>query len=204
MYHARYVGTILCYSTRKILIPLEISGEDIKKFREKNGITQSRLGQMIGVHKNTIINYEKGEVIPESKQRLLSDIIKEASNLVQELNSPRYGNISTLGNRIRKKREMKGLTLQQLADFLGKQNKTVVSSWELDKNEPSVSDIRKIAEALGTTTSYLIDGVDERIPEGKVLVDSGRYARMLEELNDQKDKQLKEKEVQLKSLKNNH
>ena len=194
----------MCYSTRKILIPLEISGEDIKKFREKNGITQSRLGQMIGVHKNTIINYEKGEVIPESKQRLLSDIIKEASNLVQELNSPRYGNISTLGNRIRKKREMKGLTLQQLADFLGKQNKTVVSSWELDKNEPSVSDIRKIAEALGTTTSYLIDGVDERIPEGKVLVDSARYARMLEELNDQKDKQLKEKEVQLKSLKNNH
>lgn len=204
MYHARYVGTILCYSTRKILIPLEISGEDIKKFREKNGITQSRLGQMIGVHKNTIINYEKGEVIPESKQRLLSDIIKEASNLVQELNSPRYGNISTLGNRIREKREMKGLTLQQLADFVGKQNKTVVSSWELDKNEPSVSDIRKIAEALGITTSYLIDGVDERIPEGKVLVDSGRYARMLEELNDQKDKQLKEKEVQLKSLKNNH
>jgi transcriptional regulator with XRE-family HTH domain len=166
----------LCYSTRKILIPLEISGEDIKKFREKNGITQSRLGQMIGVHKNTIINYEKGEVIPESKQRLLSDIIKEASNLVQELNSPRYGNISTLGNRIREKREMKGLTLQQLADFMGKQNKTVVSSWELD----------------------------ERIPEGKVLVDSARYARMLEELNDQKDKQLKEKEVQLKSLKNNH
>jgi DNA-binding XRE family transcriptional regulator len=56
-------------------LTLEITGEDIKKFREENGLTQSYLAKKIGVHKNTIINYEKGHVIPDSKQEQLAALI---------------------------------------------------------------------------------------------------------------------------------
>ena len=44
---------------------------DIRLIRQKLGISQEELGKMIGVSRNTIANYEKGGVIPESKHDLL-------------------------------------------------------------------------------------------------------------------------------------
>jgi DNA-binding XRE family transcriptional regulator len=58
-----------------MIYALEITGEDIKKFREEKGLSQSYLAKKIGVHKNTIINYEKGQVIPDSKQEQLATLI---------------------------------------------------------------------------------------------------------------------------------
>lgn len=44
---------------------------------------------------------------------------------------------------------------------MGKGHKTVVSAWETGKAEPSLADVRKLAEVLETTVGWLIDGTGE-------------------------------------------
>jgi phage repressor protein C with HTH and peptisase S24 domain len=70
-----------------MLISLKISGEDIKKFRKEKGLSQVELGKRLGVHKTTIINYEKGDTIPASKQEILVAMIE--GRMDQLLEEPR-------------------------------------------------------------------------------------------------------------------
>lgn len=51
--------------------------EEIKKKRKELGLTQDELGKLIGVSKNTILNYEKGKVIPDSKITILDTVLNE-------------------------------------------------------------------------------------------------------------------------------
>lgn len=53
---------------------------DLKKRRKDLGFTQESLAKALGVDRRTIINYEKGEVIPESKVKLLDIILNQNSN----------------------------------------------------------------------------------------------------------------------------
>ncbi len=48
---------------------------DIKKIREKLGITQEQLAEMVGVHPRTIQNWESGSTIPQSKHVILRDLM---------------------------------------------------------------------------------------------------------------------------------
>jgi transcriptional regulator with XRE-family HTH domain len=48
---------------------------NIKDLRNEKGFSQSELARRIGVSRQTIVNYEKGEVIPESKKELLYNIL---------------------------------------------------------------------------------------------------------------------------------
>jgi transcriptional regulator with XRE-family HTH domain len=58
---------------------------NIKELRKEKGFSQVELAKKIGVSRQTIINYEKGEVIPESKKELLSNILqKESVDFVNE------------------------------------------------------------------------------------------------------------------------
>lgn len=49
----------------------------IKEKRKKLGLTQLELAELIGVSKNTVLNYEKGSVIPESKITILNKILND-------------------------------------------------------------------------------------------------------------------------------
>ncbi len=51
-----------------------MTGEELKTKRKLQGWTQSHLAQKIGVSKGTIINYEKGKKIPESKSKILQEV----------------------------------------------------------------------------------------------------------------------------------
>lgn len=53
---------------------------DIKENRKKLKLTQEELAKLLGVSKRTVINYEKGEVIPETKSELLRKIFSESEN----------------------------------------------------------------------------------------------------------------------------
>lgn len=58
---------------------------NIKELRKKKGWSQDTLAKKIGVSRQTIVNYEKGEVIPESKKELLYNILQDVTeNIVQE------------------------------------------------------------------------------------------------------------------------
>jgi DNA-binding XRE family transcriptional regulator len=50
---------------------------DIKKYRKAAGLTQEALAEKLGVTKRTIINYEKGELIPDSKVKLFHHLMNE-------------------------------------------------------------------------------------------------------------------------------
>lgn len=62
---------------------------DIKKIREKFNLTQEKLAELIGVSRNTIINYEKGGKIPESKRQILNNITKNNAQYDTTVNEPR-------------------------------------------------------------------------------------------------------------------
>lgn len=48
---------------------------DVKSYREENNLTQKDLGDMVGVTRRTIQNWEKGWPIPHSKISLLTELI---------------------------------------------------------------------------------------------------------------------------------
>lgn len=73
--------------------------------------------------------------------------------------------MTTFGDRLKKLREEKKMNQQELADFMGKSNKTVISSWELNKNQPTLQEIEKLADYFQTSTDYLIRGKSPVISE---------------------------------------
>ena len=63
--------------------------------------------------------------------------------------------MSTIGKNIKKKRNEKGITQDQLAEKLNVARQTV-SSWEMGRTEPDVDTLTKLAEVLDVTEEDLI------------------------------------------------
>jgi len=64
---------------------------------------------------------------------------------------------NVLGDKIRKLRKEKGLTLDRLAEATGSSKSYI---WELENKNPprpSAEKVARIAEALGVTSDYLVD-----------------------------------------------
>ena len=64
---------------------------------------------------------------------------------------------TTIGGRIKKRRNDLGLSQEDLAEKLFT-SKQMISSYENNKTELKVQVIKELAIALGTTSSFLIDG----------------------------------------------
>ena len=75
---------------------------------------------------------------------------------------------STLGARLRRLREAKKLTLQQVADAVGC---TKAYIWELEMKEgqrPSAERVHLLAKVLGVTMEDLMNETNEQVPEASV------------------------------------
>lgn len=80
----------------------------------------------------------------------------------------------TFGDRIRKLRKQKGLTLQQLSDDLHDQfpakdkknsfTKGKLSNWENNKSEPIAKTVSQLATYFGVSMDYLIGLEDDIVP----------------------------------------
>lgn len=64
---------------------------------------------------------------------------------------------TSIHERIKLLRTQKGMTMQELADAIGKKRKNVIFRWEED-TIPKIDSIKKLAIALDTTVEYLING----------------------------------------------
>ena len=64
---------------------------------------------------------------------------------------------TTIGGRIKKRRNDLGLSQEDLAEKLFT-SKQMISSYENNKTEIKVQVVKELAVALDTTTSFLIDG----------------------------------------------
>lgn len=65
--------------------------------------------------------------------------------------------MSDIGRNIKKCREAIGMSQEEFGVKMGKSGRQTVSNWETGKNEPTISDIRRIAEILKTTVSSLLN-----------------------------------------------
>lgn len=70
-----------------------MNGLDIWKKRKELGLTQKQLAEKLGVSGNTVINWEKGSVIPKSKYPILEKILH--NNVIVHRN-PTESNIDRL------------------------------------------------------------------------------------------------------------
>ena len=68
--------------------------------------------------------------------------------------------MSTIGQRIRMKREELGMTQQELADKLGFKSRASVNKLELDIRTPRQQIIKALADALETDVLYIL-GISE-------------------------------------------
>ena len=73
----------------------------------------------------------------------------------------------TLGEKIKKLRNEKGLTQKELADQLHVSFQTV-SKWENDENEPDIATIKEFTKLFGCTLDYLLNDEDEKQKEESV------------------------------------
>mgnify|MGYP000960916734 CR=1 FL=1 len=71
----------------------------------------------------------------------------------------------SLGNRIRELRKKKGLTQAQLGEMVGSDGNTI-SRWELNKLGMGKEYILKFAQALDTSTAYLLGETDDPAKPG--------------------------------------
>lgn len=71
-----------------------MNAKKLIEMRKKAKLTQDQLAEKIGVTRKTIINYEKGGVIPESKVSLLDIVLSENVNLGDNFNSEEKATLS--------------------------------------------------------------------------------------------------------------
>lgn len=79
-------------------------------------------------------------------------------------------NSSTIGNRIRNRREELGLSQDELGKRLGYKSRSSINKIELDQRNLTQSKIKAIANALETTPSYIMgwDEPDQKFDEEKL------------------------------------
>ena len=68
------------------------------------------------------------------------------------------------GERIRALRETNGMTQEELAQIIGMSQNTV-ARWEREELAPRGTSLAKLAKALNTTSTYLLDETDNPAPQ---------------------------------------
>lgn len=63
----------------------------------------------------------------------------------------------SLGKRIKKSRENKGISQAELAEMIGVKSDRVISNWEIGANKPDANKIVLLCGALNVSASYLLD-----------------------------------------------
>lgn len=71
--------------------------------------------------------------------------------------------MATLGQRIKKLREGKGLSQGELGKLVNVGN-TTISQWENDKRTPDLATLDKLANVLKTSSDYLLGRTDDPSP----------------------------------------
>ena len=176
---------------------VKVSGEKIRQARKSKGLTQGDLGASIGVSASMIGQYETevrrpsfktaaavARVLGIDEKALMVDLEADNFQDIQELNTVAMTDIeqnNTIPGRLVAARETAGLTQEQLASKIGVQ-RAVISKYETGAIEPSVSQLRKLADALDTTIAELLnaDDTDEAAPAG--VGDKIRFYRKAQKL----------------------
>lgn len=113
---------------------------DIRKIREKLGVSQETLAEMIGVHPRTVQNWESGTTIPKSKHAILRElVIKPQQYAGGEQSNVNGNNIN--GNNVTVNNQPD--TIEKLLDILAMKEASLAKAQE---------HIDKLLEIIGNIT----------------------------------------------------
>lgn len=105
---------------------------------------------------------------------------------------------SSIGNRIKSRREHLGYTQKQLADKINI-GRVTINHWENGNRNPTVEIIPSLAKSLQCTIKYLMTGsMEYDIPEHTLLIANEEYI----EYQSLKINKLKKEQESLKTIEN--
>lgn len=87
--------------------------------------------------------------------------------------------MSSIGERIKKSRNDKGLSLRELASRVDL-SASFLSQIEQGKASPSIENLKKIANSLDVRVSYLIEDEDDKVNKELVRKDNRKYIESLD------------------------
>lgn len=133
-------------------------GAELKKFREKNGMTLHDVAGKIGVVDNTVYKYEHGLVpMTVDKLKKLAKVLNfELENIFGETS---FDDKSlTIGQRVRTKRRVLGLSKLELANILGYRTDSSIKNIEDGRYDIPGKRMEDFCEVLGLGLADLIIG----------------------------------------------
>lgn len=131
-------------------------GNTIKELRTEAGMTQEELGMLLNVQNAAVSKYESGKV-PLTGETLLK-LSKIFNVSTDYLLGAEEGN-TMIGGKIAELRKEQGLNQKELAKKIGV-SRSALSLYEIDRREPDLETVKKIASLFGVTTDYLL-GAEE-------------------------------------------
>lgn len=119
---------------------------NIIKIRKELGLTQQKFADLIGVDRRTVINYEQGKKIPESKTKLLELLLENKRNSLESKKTEGKDENTTSLKVENLNREVLDLKdhIKTLKDFLEEKNRM---------NEFYQAEIEKLKEELEVAKS---------------------------------------------------
>ncbi|TLV03100.1 helix-turn-helix domain-containing protein [Dyadobacter luticola] len=113
--------------------------------------------------------------------------------------------MSITGQRIKKYRELKGLSQDELARRIDRPGKQSISHWETGRSEPSLAEVRKLAEVLDATVAQLVGEAPmfEEPREQYIMVKKDDLIDLQRKVLEKEQERIKSLEEQLKEALSN-
>ncbi len=134
----------------------------IKELRQKNSLTLEKIGEKVGIAKNTLSRYESGKREPKLEVwQKLADFFKVSVPYLQ-------GFETQVPNRLRELRRSHGLTLKDTVEKVKEQEALIITAdalakYERGDREPKLEILQKLADFFDVSVPY-IQGFDEHRP----------------------------------------
>lgn len=162
-------------------------GNTIKELRTEAGVTQEELGMLLNVQNAAVSKYESGKV-PLTGETLLK-LSKIFNVSTDYLLGAEEGN-TMIGGKIAELRKEQGLNQKELAKKIGV-SRSALSLYEIDRREPDLETVKKIASLFGVTTDYLLgaegDAMGTEENTNEVAKRIGRNLKVLRESTTQRE-----------------
>lgn len=152
-------------------------GSNIRYYRKKAGLKAYELAEILGVVSNAVSKWETEKTRVPSKR--ISDIAKALSIQEQDLFSPVP---LTLGEKIAKARNRKGITQKTMAELSGLSFSMISKIESGEQSNPSYETINRIASALGISIQELFVGSIEGINQEREVELNNLTTEQLQEL----------------------
>lgn len=160
----------------------------IRELRQSKGISMKEASRLLGMPYTTYVNYEKGlrEPTTEGWIQLAKffgvsvDFLMgrkcENNHLVSF--DQRVRQSETIGDRIKSRRIALGLTVDQVAEKIGKNRSTVYRYESNDIEKLTIDILSPLADILQTTPTYLVGWTTSAYPNEREFLQIGERIRI--------------------------